>query len=374
MNQRGKLGVAFGSVALAGVVLGFGVSAKMNFTDKVSAQEPQVQTALAQTAALPAQPPQATQRPTVQFSPPQEGSLAPLAKEIGPSVVHIDVASGRGQGLGTGFIISPDGYIVTNEHVVENMAEIRVVLADDRKYGAELVGKDPATDLALIKIHPDTPLPALTLGDSDALEVGDWVMAIGSPLGLDHTVTAGIVSAKERRHISPSGRQSPYENFIQTDASINPGNSGGPLVNMKGEVVGINSAVSTQGQGISFAIPINMAKKLLPMLKSNGQVERSYMGVQIGPVPEGVTRDRQLPDAKGAYVSLVEPNSPAAKAGIQNGDVILEFDGQAINRSDDLPWLASTAGVGKTVDVVVMGQRGSRTVKMRLERLPIEGQ
>jgi serine protease Do len=392
-KQRGKLGLAFGGVALAGVVLGFAVSARLSFTGDVAAapatSPPAVTAARLDSgptkkngpplpsvgaAATPARDPMsASAPPPVPAAPLPNApvSFAPLVKQVAPSVVHIDVEGRRGQGLGTGFIISSDGYIATNEHVVGGMQRIRVRMADDRTFAAKLIGTDPKTDVALIKIEPPAGgLPSLELGDSDVLEVGDWVVAIGSPLNLDQTVTAGIVSAKQRRRINPSNRVSQYEDFIQTDASINPGNSGGPLLNMRGEVIGINSAVSAQGQGIGFAIPINMAKKLLPMLRDKGFVERAYIGVHIGAVPDQVAAMRQLPDSRGAHVSLVEPGSPAALAGIVEGDVILEFDGQPIRHADDLPLISQTAGVGRTVDVVVVGDHGSRTVKVTLGRMP----
>ncbi len=379
-KQRTKLGLAFGAVALAGVAMGFAVSARLNFSGT-----PTTQSASAAPANRPAgvivqpdTPPAPAPAPTITLPPPSPGmaaatpgtSFASLVKQTGPSVVHVGVRKLRAEGLGTGFIVSQDGYILTNEHVVGDAQEIRVRLSDRREYPAELVGTDVKTDIALIKIHADTPLPAVPLGDSDALEVGDWVVAIGSPLGLDHAVTAGIVSAKERRSISPGGRMSQYDDFIQTDASINPGNSGGPLLNTRGEVVGINSAVSTQGQGIGFAIPINMAKTILPQLKSTGVVERSWLGISIGDVPAQAVKAYGLSDEKGAMVAEIVTGGPAEKAGLSRGEVILAFEGKLIDRSQDLPWLASTAGVGRRVKVLVAGPNGQRTVEVMLERMP----
>jgi serine protease Do len=377
-KPRTKLGLAFGVVALAGVAMGFAVSAKLNFSGTTSSAQSQAAVRNAGVVATPDTKNAPSVLPPLVLPPPTPGtpaatpgtSFASLVKATGPSVVHIGVRKFRAEGLGTGFLVSQDGYILTNEHVVGDAQLIRVRLSDRREYDAELVGSDAKTDIALIKIQAETPLPAVPLGDSDALEVGDWVVAIGSPLGLDHTVTAGIVSAKERRAINPGGRVSPYDDFIQTDASINPGNSGGPLLNTRGEVVGINSAVSTQGQGIGFAIPINMAKTILPQLKASGQVDRSWLGISIGEVTVDAEKAYGLSDTKGAIVADVVPGGPAEKAGLSRGEVILAFDGALIDRSQDLPWLASTAGVGKRVNVLVAGPNGQRTVQVTLERMP----
>jgi serine protease Do len=384
-RQRTKLGLAFGAVALGGIVLGFAISARLSFTEKVHADDRAGLAKLADaltpqapppTIPAPDTPPPATP-PSVTAVPPataptgpSAGSFSALVKQVGPAVVHINVKKFRGEGLGTGFIISSDGYLLTNEHVVGGADIIQVKLADGRELSGKLVGADAKTDLAVVKIESPDPLPAVQLGDSDGLEVGDWVIAIGSPLGLDHTVTAGIVSAKQRRRISPGGRNSSYEDFIQTDASINPGNSGGPLINVRGEVVGINSAVSMQGQGIGFAIPINMAKTLLPQLKQNGAVERSWLGVSIGPVSDKAAQAYGLPSTHGAFIADVVRGGPADKAGLAAGEVILTFDGKDIVQSDDLPWIASNAGVGKTVQLVVAGPKGKRAVAVTLERMP----
>jgi serine protease Do len=255
----------------------------------------------------------------------------------------------RNRGVGTGFVIHPKGYILTNHHVVEKSDEIKVKFSDDREFSARVVGSDAKTDLALIKIDTTQDLPVAPLGDSDRLEVGEWVVAIGNPFGLHHTVTAGIVSAKGRRGIAPGGRDLPYADFIQTDASINPGNSGGPLINLRGEVVGINTAINAAGQGIGFAIPVNMAKVLIPQLKERGRVERSWIGIHIQPVTPALAQSFGLGQPRGALVAEVVPGAPADKAGVQAGDVILEFNGQPIRRYSDLPWLASTAGVGTQV-------------------------
>jgi len=250
--------------------------------------------------------------------------------------------------LGSGFVIDTEGYIVTNNHVIDGADEIKVKLANGKEFSAKVTGRDPKTDLALIKIDGAPGLQPLRMGDSDALKVGSWVVAIGSPFGLEQTVTAGIVSAKGR--IIGSG---PYDNFIQTDASINPGNSGGPLINMKGEVVGINTAIVASGQGIGFAIPANMAKHVLPQLKQKGKVTRGWLGVGIQEVPPELAKTLGLQDRKGALVSEVFQGGPADKAGIERGDVIVEFDGKEIPESKDLPGLVAATQIGKKVIVKV---------------------
>ena len=248
--------------------------------------------------------------------------------------------------LGSGFIIDREGYIVTNNHVVENADEIKVKLANGKEFNAKVIGRDPKTDLALIKITGSGDLQPLKMGDSDALKVGSWVVAVGSPFGLEQTVTAGIVSAKGR-----TIGAGPYDNFIQTDASINPGNSGGPLINTKGEVVGINTAIVASGQGIGFAIPANMAKEVMPQLKDKGKVTRGWIGVGIQEVTPELAKSFDLKDKKGALVSQVFKDGPADKAGIEQGDVILEFDGKVIAESKDLPRIVAANPVGKTVQV-----------------------
>jgi len=264
----------------------------------------------------------------------------------------------RQRSLGSGFIIDKDGYILTNNHVVEGTDEIKVKLADDTELDAKIVGKDPKSDLALIKIKSNHSLKPLPLGDSDNIEVGDWVVAIGNPFGLGNTVTAGIVSAKYR-HI---GARS-YDNFIQTDAPINPGNSGGPLLNTAGEVIGINTAIYTQtggSIGIGFAVPINIAKKLLPQLKK-GKVERGWLGVMIQKITPELKAKLNLKTEHGALVADVTPGGPAAKAGIKRGDVIVKYDGKPIREMNDLPYLVGTTPVGKVVEVEVI-RKGQRKV------------
>ena len=269
----------------------------------------------------------------------------------------------RQKSLGSGFIIDKDGFILTNNHVVENTDEIMVKLADEKEFPAKIIGRDPKTDLALIRIETDRPLKPLPLGDSDKLEVGDWVVAIGNPFGLGDTVTAGIVSAKYR-HIGAGS----YDNFIQTDASINPGNSGGPLLNTSGEVIGINSAIFSRSGGsigIGFAIPINMARDLLPQLKK-GKVVRGWLGVMIQKITPELKDKLKLKDERGALVADVTTNGPADKAGIKRGDVIVSFDGKVIKQMKDLPYIVGTTPVNKTVlvEVIRKGQKKDFQIKL----------
>ncbi|MBN1546624.1 MAG: DegQ family serine endoprotease [Syntrophaceae bacterium] len=251
--------------------------------------------------------------------------------------------------LGSGFIISPDGYIFTNNHVVEQADKIRVKLSDGRDYEARIIGKDAKTDIALIKIKPTESLPVVEIGDSEKLRVGDWVLAIGNPFGLEQTVTAGIVSAKGR--VIGAG---PYDNFIQTDASINPGNSGGPLFNLEGKVIGINTAIVAQGQGIGFAIPINMAKDMLPDLKARGKVTRGWMGISVQDVTEDMTKSFKLKERGGALIAEVFQGDPADRAGLKTGDIIVEINGKPIKDTHELLVLIASFRVGDNVRVKVM--------------------
>jgi serine protease Do len=273
----------------------------------------------------------------------------------------------RSQGAGSGVIISEDGYILSNNHVVENGKEITVTLSDKTEYKAEVVGRDPKTDLAVLKIEAEDPLPAAGLGDSEALRVGDWVVAIGNPFGLNHTVTSGIVSAKGR--VIGAG---PYDDFIQTDASINPGNSGGPLFNMKGEVVGINTAIIPQGQGIGFAIPVNTAKPLIPQLVSTGKITRGYLGVNIQTLTPELAKALNVDGQKGALVADVVPDSPADKGGIERGDVITAYNGKAVADSHDLPRMVAATPVDEKVTVTVMREGKTRNLPVTVGRLDAE--
>lgn len=274
--------------------------------------------------------------------------------------------------LGSGFIISKDGYILTNTHVVENATEIKVSLTDEKVYDAEVVGRDAKTDIALIKIKANGDLPTVPLGDSEELEVGDWVLAIGNPFGLDQTVTAGIVSAKGR--MVGAG---PYDNFIQTDASINPGNSGGPLFNTKGEVVGINSMIfspSGGNVGIGFAIPINMAKDLLPQLKEKGKVTRGWLGVVIQHVTPDLAESFGLSKEKGALVSDVVKDSPAEASGIKRGDIVLRFNGKDIDKMNSLSRFVAATPVGKEVELVILREGKEIKLKVKIGEMKEEGE
>lgn len=276
----------------------------------------------------------------------------------------------RQRSLGSGFIIDADGSILTNNHVVENASKIVVKLADDEEYEAKVVGRDSKTDIAVIKINAKISLPAANFGDSDRLEVGEWVVAIGNPFGLDSTVTSGIVSAKGR-HIG----QGPYDNFIQTDASINPGNSGGPLINLRGEVIGINTAIfsRTGGNiGIGFAIPINLVKELLPQLRGKGKVVRGYLGVLIQKVTPEIAESLGMDHGYGALVANVSKDGPADKAGVKVGDVIVEFDGKAVKDSGDLPIIVARTPVDKKVRMKVLRDKKETSLSVAVGELKDE--
>ena len=276
----------------------------------------------------------------------------------------------RQKSLGSGFVVDREGYILTNNHVVESGDKIIVRLSDDKEFEAELVGRDPKTDIAVIKIDADISLQTAPLGDSDQLEVGEWVLAIGNPFGLEHSVTSGIVSAKGR-HIGAG----PYDNFIQTDASINPGNSGGPLINLRGKVVGINTAIFSRGGGnigIGFAIPINLVKELLPQLKSKGKVTRGWLGVVIQGVTPGIAESLGMDEARGALVANVSGDGPAERAGIQIGDVIVDFNGQSVKESNDLPIIVARTPVGKKVDVLVLRDGKEKKLSVTIGELKDE--
>ena len=268
------------------------------------------------------------------------------------------------RGLGSGFIISNDGFILTNNHVVAGADDIKVKLSDGREFKAVVKGTDEKLDLAVLKIEAKGALPLAELGDSDAIQVGEWVMAIGNPFGLNQTVTAGIVSAMGR--VIGSG---PYDDFIQTDASINMGNSGGPLFNADGKVIGINTAIIQGGQGIGFAIPINMAKGVLPQLEEKGKVTRGWLGVGIQPVTAELAQSFGVEGEKGALVADVTKDSPADKAGLKSGDIILEFDGKQIQEMNNLPRLVAATPVGKKVKLKILRNGKPETVSVTIEQL-----
>jgi serine protease Do len=326
-------------------------------------------------------------------------SFADLAEALGPSVVNVKITKlektqfpnqfpfdegpfgemfkkffGEGgpgqprefrrQGAGSGVIIDGDGTILTNNHVVEGAQEITVTLSDKREFKAHVIGRDPKTDLAVIRLEGKGQFQAARLGDSETLRVGEWVLAEGNPFGLSNTVTAGIVSAKGR--IIGAG---PYDDFIQTDAPINPGNSGGPLFNMRGEVVGIATAIIPNGQGIGFAIPINTAKTLLPELVSKGSVTRGYLGVNIQNITDDLASSLNLKSKKGALVSEVVQGGPAEKAGVNRGDVIVACDGKEIVDSHELASFVASLPVGKQVSLRVIRDGKEMTLNVKIASL-----
>ncbi len=274
------------------------------------------------------------------------------------------------QSLGSGFVVTSDGYIATNAHVVARASRVKVRLADKKEYEAKIVGTDPKTDVALIKIEPETPLQPVTLGNSDDLDVGEWVMAIGSPFGLEQTVTVGVVSAKAR--VLGAG---PYDDFIQTDAAINPGNSGGPLVDADGRVVGINTAISSRSggsEGVGFAIPVGLAKNIIDQLRTSGHVERGWLGVNIQEVTPELASSLDLGDASGALVANVAPGGPAEKAGIERGDVIVEFAGRKVADSHQLPTLVAETSVGSNARLTVVRDGSRKEIDVKIASLPDE--
>lgn len=272
--------------------------------------------------------------------------------------------------LGSGVIVSADGYIVTNNHVVENADSINVRLTNFEEHDAKIIGRDPKTDLALIKIEAKNGLPFAAFGNSEKLRVGDWVVAIGNPFGFEQTVTAGIVSGKGR-----SLGSGPYENFIQTDASINPGNSGGPLFNLQGEMVGINTAIYSRNGGnigIGFAIPANMAQNVIRQLKETGTVTRGWVGVVVQQVTSELAKQFGLERPIGALVGEVAPNGPAAKAGIQPGDVIIRYNGKEISQMSMLPALVSQTPVGEKAEIVLIRKGKQQRLKVTVAKLEEE--
>jgi len=302
-------------------------------------------------------------------------SFASLAKAADPGVVTIlsriekTFRSGRrrvlSQGLGTGFVYDPAGFVLTNNHVIAGATVVQVQFADGRTLAAEIKGRDRHTDVAVLKLDAPQPLHALPLGDSDAIEVGDWVVAIGNPFGLSHTVSAGILSGEGRtkddvKGLDPSG----YFNFLQTDAAINQGNSGGPLLSLRGEVVGMNTAIRANANNIGFAIPINMVKQLLPILVKEGKIRRSALGISVRELDASEAERLNRPNTKGAWVVDVAPGSGADHGGIRPDDVIIGFDGKPIPDPNVLRWRASIAGVDETVKVRVA--RGKRTFDLQV--------
>ena len=311
------------------------------------------------------QPNRSGQRPQMPNLPP--GPLGDMFRDFFEQMPQQSMPRSRpAQSLGSGFIISEDGYVITNAHVVRGADEISVRLNNQREYSAELIGEDPRTDIALLKIDAEG-LPTVGIGDSDEVEVGEWVLAIGAPFGLDHSATHGIVSA--------IGRDLPNETyvpFIQTDAPVNPGNSGGPLIDADGEVIGVNSQIYTNSggyMGISFAIPINVAMNVADQLKDTGEVRRGYLGVVIQPVTDELARSFGLEDTRGALVAQVQPDTPAAEAGLESGDIITAFNGKSIRRSGQLPRLVGNAPVGEAATVTVIRDGEEMSFEVTLAEL-----
>ncbi len=319
--------------------------------------------------------------------------IADLVERVGPAVVNIDTVSRRQvpqmmmnpfsledffnggpsfqrrqqsvqqKGVGTGFIIRENGLIVTNNHVVAGASELYVTLPDGRKFKGKLVGTDPGTDLALVKVDAKG-LPSLKLADPKSLRVGQWTVAIGSPLGLQHSVTAGLLSAMGRE-VSLNNRV----NFLQTSAPINPGNSGGPLLNMQGEVIGVNTAVAARAQGIGFAVPVETVLRVVPQLEANGKVDRAWLGVGLRDLPE----DRQAmfyPTDSGVIIAQVDPRGPSAKAGLLEGDVVLQLNGKDLKNAHDLIVAVNAMKVGEKVSLLVSREGQKKTLQITLGQMP----
>jgi serine protease Do len=313
-------------------------------------------------------------------------TFADLAARADPATVFVDTlqeqtgrVGGRRvvrQGLGSAFVYDPNGLILTNNHVIEGATEISVKLQGGRQMKATVVGRDPKTDIAVLKVDAKG-LSYLPLGDSDAVRIGDWVVAIGNPFGLSHTVSAGIISAKGRtgQEVRGLGDPSGYYNFLQTDASINPGNSGGPLIDLEGRVVGINTAIRAQANNIAFAIPINMVRELLPRLLKDGRIRRSAIGIHVAGLQPQDSARLGTPATAGAIVLRVIPGGPGDRAGLKVDDVIVAIDGTPVSGPEQLRWRASLAGVGSNTSVRVL--RGRRTFDLKvtlgeLEETPAE--
>src|SRR5271169_563854 len=389
----------------------FGLGATLALTPMVWAENP--------TAASPAAP-QTMTSPVALI---QQQSFAPLVKKVLPAVVNISVTQKAGadqmadeqdqggpfQGfpnspfdemlrrffdqqnpggghpfsqtpdgqarriaLGSGFIVDPSGYVVTNNHVVGDAAKVQVILQDKTKYTARIVGRDPKTDLAVLKIKADQPLPYVTFGDSNAAQVGDWVMAVGNPFGLGGTVTTGIISARGR-----DINEGPYDDFLQIDAPINRGNSGGPTFNLEGQVIGINTAIYSPNGGsvgIGFAVPSNAAKSIVAQLEEHGKINRGWLGVQIQEVTPAIAASLGLHGERGALVAVVSPDGPAAKAGLKQGDVVLAFDGNRVSELHDLPRLVAAVAPNTAATVAVWRSGREIALQAKLGELPDNSQ
>ena len=294
----------------------------------------------------------------------------PLFKEFFDQFFGPRTPGNRGEfhqpGLGSGVIVDRRGYVLTNFHVIKGADGVLVRLSSKREYRGRIVGTDTKTDLAVVRFEPEAEVTVATLGNSDALRVGEWAVAIGNPFGLDQTVTVGVVSATGRADVGIAS----YENFIQTDASINPGNSGGPLVNLRGEVIGINTAIVATGQGIGFAIPANMAKRIVNQLIDRGKVTRGWLGVAVQPLTVELAQAVGVKETTGAVVSRVYPSSPAAAAELKQNDVIVTFDGVTVEDYNHLHRLAAEAEVGRTVKLGIVRDKQPRTVDLKITEAP----
>ncbi len=353
-------GISFNSAfALSGKVNPVGTNLIVEIAKK---QNPAVVFVTSKTKFQPAKAnPQQHRRPFGQPGP--FGAPSPFPQPPAP-----------GNGSGTGFIIDKEGYILTNNHVVDNADVINITLQNEKEYEAELIGSDSKTDIALLKIirqsGENADFPYLTLANSEKVEVGEWVVAIGNPFGLSHTVTTGVVSAKAR-NIGAG----PYDEFIQTDASINPGNSGGPLLNMDGEVIGINTAIFSRtggNVGIGFTIPINMASDILDELKKDGKVTRGWLGVMIQKITPELAETFKLSDSHGALVNDVVPNGPAFKGGLKRGDIIVRFNGNEIHSVENLPKQVAAVEPGKSVKVDIIRDGNKKTLDITLDKMQEE--
>jgi serine protease Do len=288
------------------------------------------------------------------------GNGFPNKPEMGPGP--------KARALGSGFIIDPDGYVVTNNHVIDKAEEITVTVNGGDQYSARIIGRDPKTDLAVLKIEANEPLPYVQFGDSDAAQVGDWVIAVGNPFGLGGSVSAGIISARGR-----DIRSGPFDDYLQVDAPINRGNSGGPLFDREAKVIGINTAIfspSGGSVGIGFAIPSAMAKTIVEQLKQSGQVERGFLGVHIQEVSKEIAQSLDLDEAKGALIARVESDGPAEEAGLKTGDLILEFNGQKVDRLKDLPRLVAAAKAGEKSKLRILRDGNEQIVNVKVGRMP----
>ncbi|MCI0674003.1 MAG: trypsin-like peptidase domain-containing protein, partial [Myxococcaceae bacterium] len=314
----------------------------------------------------------------------ERSSLADVARRAMPAVVSITTqptaaALAQGgtdaqQGIGSGFVIHPDGYILTSAHVVEGAGEVRVTLLHPDGYPEEttarVVGQDTRTDTALLKVTVTRKLPVLTLGSGNDLQLADWVVVIGNPFGLSHSVSVGVVSFQGRTDVTPAGRDGDFD-YIQTDASINPGNSGGPVLDLNGNVVAIANAVNVSGQGIGFAIPIDIAKAVVPHLKRYGEVRRGWIGIAVQDLTPSLGASLGIKDERGVVISDVTDGSPGAKAGLRVGDIITEVDTAPIPRAHVLRWRVSTRGAGRTVDLAVRRHGRPLKVKVTLEAMEV---